>query len=184
VTLSGINTIVPSFYAAAVEAGKVASMPPQQGHTNTTATGILGVQGASDYFSETQMNIAAGGGIWWWYQRTPNEAVTCRHQLTTDLTTITTREFSIQKTLDFIAKIIRANFRPLLGRYNINEDLLSLMSAIMNGVCKYLVEEIKCVNECEFSSFTVDSANPDTLEVVLDVVMQYPFNKLRVTIRI
>jgi hypothetical protein len=184
VSLDGTETIIPSFYAACVEAGKTASMPPQQGFTNTQTTGILRVQGASDYFSETQLNTAAGGGLWWWWSRTPNEAVTCRHQLTTDTTTLNTREYSIQKTLDFIAKIVRANFRPLLGRYNINEDLLSLLGAIMNGICRYLVEDIKAVNECEFSGFETDPDNPDTLDVTLDVALQYPFNKLSVTIRI
>jgi len=181
---SGVEMSAPSYYAACVEAGKTANLAPQQGFTNTTTSGILGVSGASDYFSETQLNIAAGGGIWWWYQQTPNSSVTVRHQLTTDTTTIITREYSIRKTLDYVAKTIRENFRPLLGRYNISEDLLSLMGAIMNGVCRSLVEEVECVRECEYSGFEQDVDNPDTLDVVLDVVLLYPFNKLRVKIRI
>ena len=180
----GIVASAPSFYAAAVEAGKTCAMPPQQGFTNTSTTGILSVVGATDYFSETQLNIAAGGGIWWWFQRTPAAAVTVRHQLTTDTTTIYTREYSVIKTLDFIAKLIRANYRPLLGRYNISNDLLSLMSAIMGGIQRYLVEDLKAVNEFEFENFEVDSANPDTLYVNVNVGLQLPFNKLRVRIRI
>jgi len=184
ITSDSVETSAPSFYAAAVEAGKTAALPPQQGFTNSPTTGILRVQGASDYFSETQMNIAAGGGIWWWFQRTPASAVTVRHQLTTDLTSVYTKEYSIRKTLDFIAKLIRANFRPLLGRYNVSEDLLSMMSAVMGGIKTYLVEDMKAVNEFEFSNFEVSSTSPDTLYVVCDVALQVPFNKLRVRIRI
>jgi len=54
----------------------------------------------------------------------------------------------------------------------------------MNGVCRSLVEEVECVRECEYSGFEQDVDNPDTLDVVLDVVLLYPFNKLRVKIRI
>lgn len=179
---SGLQMAVPSFYAACVEAGKKAELLPNVGFTNTSVPGIVRVKKSQDYFSAKQMNIAAGGGIWWWTQKKPTSPVTCRHQLTTDVTTIESREWSIQTPLDYLAKVVRMAIRPLLGIYNINEDLLRLVDASLDGIRYELVDNKKVFGSLEFGSLEPSEIYPDTLEVPATVGMFYPFNRMRVLV--
>lgn len=186
VTISdgSLSVNVPSFYAAAVEGGKAAQLLPHVGFSNTIAPGIQDVINSNDYFSKTQMNIAAAGGIWWWFKPTPSSAVTCRHQLTTDTTTIESREWNLLRPLDYLAKMLRMQIRPYLGKYNITDDLLRLVDMALDGIVQELVDNKKMFTTLEFGQVTVVEGSPDSLEVTVDAARIYPFNKMTVRIRV
>uniref|UniRef100_A0A7C3WVH1 Uncharacterized protein n=1 Tax=Dictyoglomus turgidum TaxID=513050 RepID=A0A7C3WVH1_9BACT len=179
---NGITMEVPAYYAACVEAGKRAEVLPHIGFTNTTCPGILGVKGTADYFSTKQLNVMAGGGVWIWMQKTPSSPVITRHQLTTDVTTIENREWSLTAPLDYLAKIIRLQIRPLLGKFNIDDNLLRLVDAILDGIRTEVKDNQKIFADIEFGELKTEEGHPDTLIVEVPVVRIYPFNKLRAII--
>ena len=109
-TVQGLEKALPSYYAAAAIVGQVGALPPQQGHTNYPIPGLTGVVG-SEKFTKAQLNRMAGGGTFILAQDVQGGAVYCRHQLSTDMTSIETRELSITKIVDFVAKFLRTGVR-------------------------------------------------------------------------
>jgi len=179
---NGLEQAVPSYYLAAITAGQIAQFAPQQPYTNVRVPGVQSVKGSSDFFSKDQLNIIAGGGCWIWYQETPSSAVQVRHQLTTDTSTKTKRESSLLHALDYAAKFIRTNVRPMLGKFNITPELVDQLGMTIDGCCSYLHEDLKVFNNCTYSGLRI--VDVDEIEVVLEADPKYPLNKVTVRIRI
>ena len=74
--------------------------------------------GSNDSYTNRQLNVMAAGGVYILVQDAQGGPVVCRHQLSTDTSTIETRELSITKVVDFTAKFMRAGLRNFIGRSN------------------------------------------------------------------
>ena len=178
--IAGIEKALPGYYACAAICGMVGAQPPQQGFTNFPITGITGVVG-TEKFTKRQLNVIAGGGTYTLIQDAIGGPVSSRHQLSTDLTSIETRELSITKVVDFTAKILRLAVRKFIGINNVNASLLDSLGTTVNAVLKFL-EESAVLNGSNLNNIAQDKDNRDT--VILDVTLDvpYPCNYLRVTL--
>lgn len=176
----GIEKKLPGYYGAACVAGMCAAQPPQQGFTNFPITGLTGVDG-TERFTRRQLNVMAGGGTYILVQDVQGGAVTCRHQLSTDLSSIESRELSITKTVDFTAKILRLAVRKFIGVNVINSQLLDTLGTTVHAVLKFL-EDLGVLNGSNLNNVVQDKNAPDT--VLIDVTLEVPFpcNYLRLTL--
>ncbi len=180
VSVGGITKNLPGFYGCAAIAGMVAAQPPQQGFTNFPITGLVGVVGTSK-FTKDQLDQIAGGGTYILIQDALNGPVSSRHQLSTDLSSIETRELSITKVVDFVAKFLRAAVRRFIGVNVINPGLLDALGTMIHAVLQFL-ETSGVLNGSNLNQIIQDSAEPDTVlgDITLDV--PYPCNYIRLTL--
>jgi hypothetical protein len=179
-TLQGVDRVVPGYYACAAVAGMVAGLPPAQGHTNYPITGLTGAPG-TEKFTRKQLNVMAGGGTYILMQEVQGGPVFSRHQLSTDTTSVETRELSITKVVDFTAKFLRAGVRRFIGRQNINAVFLDTVGTTITGMLQFLVDN-GVLNGFNLNNIIQDEKNPDTvlLDVTLDV--PYPCNYIKLTL--
>jgi hypothetical protein len=179
-SVNGIEKSLPGYYGCAAITGMVASQPPQQGFTNFPITGLTGVVG-TEKFSKKQLNVMAGGGTYILIQDVQGGAVTCRHQLSTDLTSIETRELSITKVVDFTAKFLRLGVRKFIGVQVINEALLDTIGTTVQGMLSFLTEA-GVLNGANLNNIVQDTSQPDTILVDVTLDVPYPCNYIRLTL--
>ena len=160
-------------------AGQIANLQPEQPLTNVPLRGISRVKFASDWFTETNLNSIAQGGIYILNQSTPNASVMCRHQLTTDMTTIQTRELNIVKTVDYVAKFIRNAVSPYIGRRVIDDQFLAMLTAVINALGQTLVREGH-LSSFTLASLAQDTVNQDTVRATINIVPKYPVNYIKI----
>jgi len=181
--IGGTNFGVEGFYNVCAWAGKGGEQPPQQGFTNTTVAGFTGLSHANGYFSNSQLNNIAGGGTWITIQESQSAPLKCRHQLATDVSTIQKREFSITKSIDYVARFLRIALSKQIGKFNITQSFLDSLATSIQGLGRYLVES-GVVNEFSLSSIEQDETSPDTVNIVVVLGVPFPCNYIALTLQI
>jgi hypothetical protein len=179
--IGGVEQEIAGYYINAAIAGMVGQLPPQQGFTNYPIAGFTRVLGSNDVFSRTQMNVGAAGGTYWVVQETKGAPLTTRMQVTTDLTSIETREFSVTRIVDFVAKFIRVGLRNFIGRFNITHSFLDTLSTVVQGQLGFLREAGVLIGG-DLNNIIQDADAPDS--VLVDIVLDTPLpvNYIRVTL--
>lgn len=181
INISGLEQAVPGYYATAAIVGMVSNQPPQQGFTNFPIAGLTRVIGSSDVYSNRQLNVMAAGGTYILVQDSIGGPVICRHQLSTDTTSIEKRELSITKVVDFTAKFIRAGLRNFIGRVNITQAFIDQLSTVAEGLTKFLIGNGVLIG-AEVNNILQDADSPDTILVDISLNVPYPANYIRVTL--
>lgn len=177
----GTEELIPGFYACAGIVGMVAKFPPQQGFTNLPMTGYSGVVGSNDTYSVKQLNVMAGGGAYILVQEAQGAPLISRHQLTTNLTSIETREFSITKVVDFTAKFLRSGLRNFIGTFNITQPFLDTLSTVIQGMLGFLVENGVILGG-DLNNLIQSKDAPDTVLVDVTLDVPFPCNYIRLTL--
>jgi hypothetical protein len=180
-SISGTEELLPGFFACAAIAGMTGRFPPQQGFTNLPMTGFTGVVGSNDTFSTSQLNVMAAGGAYIIVQDAPGAALISRHQLTTNLKSIETREYSITKVVDFVAKFMRAGLRNFIGTFNITQPFLDTLSTVIQGMLGFLVENGVIIGG-DLNNLVQDKTQPDTVLVDVTLDVPFPCNYIRLTL--
>jgi len=183
-SVGGAEEILPAYYLCAAYAGLTASQPPQQSFTNMPIAGFTGIGSnvkAKGYFSEKQLDVMAAGGAFILIQEAQGAPLTCRHQLTTNLTSIETREFSITKVVDYVAKFLRVGLRQFIGRFNITQPLLDTISTVIEGMLSFL-ENNRIIISGDLNNIIQDTKQPDTVLVDVTLDVPYPCNYIRLTL--
>ena len=181
ITIDGLNQTVGSHFACAAIVGQIAQQNPSQPLTNFPVAGLVGVQGSHDKYSETQLSIGAGGGVYWLIQDADGAPVISRHQLTTDLSSVETRELSILKSIDFTAKFLRGSLKRFVGRYVITDQLLNMLGIVAQGVFD-LLRDSGVIAGGDVTKVVADSTQPDKVLLDVEIKALYPCNTIRVTI--
>lgn len=182
INVTGTEQLVEGYYATACVAGMVGRQPPQQPFTNFPISGLTGVVGSNDMFTETQLNIMAAGGVYILVQDTQGAPVICRHQLSTDTTSIEKRELSITKAVDYTAKFVRTGLRNFIGRNNITTTFMDQLSTVVQGLASFLLDGVNCMAGIELNGVSQDPDAPDTVLIDLTLNPLYPCNYIRVTL--
>lgn len=187
---------VPGYYACAAVAGLIAGLPPQYPFSGLGISGIKGLKHSNTYFSEDQLDTMAEAGVFILTQTTPESLPVVRHQLSTDMDTLETRELSIVKDIDWYSLYMKDSLKKFLTGYNIFDDTIKLVE----GTCDAVNEEV--VND-----FVVPKAGPvmteaklvavranlhgenedlakDEIETIDEVQPPYPCNKITVRVRV
>lgn len=181
--VEGSDQNIPSYFYGAGLTGMIAAHAPQQPFTNLPSTGYTGVKGSQDTFSVKQLDTMAGGGTYIIVQDVKGGPVTSRHQLTTDLTSIETRELSITKAVDFVAKFMRTGLRNYIGTFNITQPFLDMVSTVVQGQLAFL-EESGVIIGGDLNNLIQDKNEPDTLLVDISLQVAFPCNYIRLTLSV
>lgn len=181
INISGLEQLVKGYYATACIGGMVGQLPPQQGFTNYPMVGLTRVAGSNDVFTNKQMNVMAAGGVYILVQDSENAPVICRHQLSTSMTSIETRELSITKVVDYTAKFLRIGLRRFIGRSNITQPLLDTLSSVVCGMLKFLSENGILIGG-DVNNIIQSAESPDTVMIDVTLDVPYPCNFIRLTL--
>ena len=179
--LSGLEQSIDGFYMNAAIVGMIGQQPPQQSFTNFPMAGFTRVIGSNDTFSETHMNIMAGGGVYIIVQDGQGAPLSARFALTTDLTSIETRTDSITKIVDFAAKFLRRSLQSFIGRFNITQGFLDSLGSVIQGVLGFLVESGVLIGGT-LNNIIQDEDAPDTVLVDISLDVPFPANFIRLTL--
>lgn len=180
----GINELtvlvpVPGYFVAAAVAGQISGSEPEAPLTNVPITGIERIKYSSEWFSDTNLNTMATGGTYIMVQDQPTLPIACRHQLTTDTTSVEARELSIQKALDFTAKYLRRNMKSLIGRNNITDQFIKTLKTIVRGIGIQLVRK-GVVADFKLLEIKQDETERDRVKIKISVLAQYPSNYIEI----
>lgn len=181
INVTGLEQLVEGYYATACIVGMVGQQPPQQGFTNFPITGLTRVVGSNDKYTNRHLNVMAAGGVYILVQDAQGAPVTCRHQLSTDLTSIEARELSITKVVDFTAKFMRAGLRIYIGRSNITQPFLDNLSTVVQGQISFLSDTGVLIGG-EINNIIQDADAPDTVLIDVTLDVPYPCNYIRLTL--
>ena len=180
VTLDGATiTPVPGYYFACAYAGATQSDAPQRGFTNRSFAGFVKCFLTNDYFTEAQMNIIAEGGTTIVIQPNQRAPLTVRHQLTTDMTTVETREYSVTKNVDHMAKTARETFRPYIGRYLINAETMNLLYKVGGALVELWLSRGQALPGTVVDQFQVDPNQVDRVFACFKLKVPIPLNFIR-----
>jgi hypothetical protein len=187
VSINSVATPVPGYFAGAVIAGITAGLPSQAGLTNLSVTGFVGRENSDDKFSDTQLDTIAGGGNMVFVQPVVGAALSIRHQLTTDLSTIYFQEYSVTKNVDLIARFFRGLYKPYLGIYNITDTVLDLLKTRGEGGLTFLKNQRAPrvgapLRSGEMARIEESSSQPDTVEIDIDISVPLPLNNIKLTL--
>jgi hypothetical protein len=187
ISVSGTATDLPGFYFGCALTALTAGLPSQQGFTNLSLTGFTGRENSDDRYSDTQLDTIAGGGNLILIQDVAQAPVSCRHQLTTDTSSIQYQELSITKNVDLIARFFRGLYQPFIGKYNITDALLDLLKSITESGIDFLKNQKApraggVLRDGSIESLVESTTQPDTVEIELDINIPYPLNKIKVTL--
>lgn len=180
-TVGGQVIDVPTHFLSAAYAGMVARQHPAQGFTNLPVQGFTRPVGSNDTFTEKEMAVAAYGGTWWMIQEVPGGAVSSRHQLSTDTSSIEARELSITKSLDFVTLMVRTGVRRYIGVNNVNVGLLEEVSTAIQGILQFL-QNTRVVISAAMNNIVQSDVSPDLILVDISVKVSYPANTIRITL--
>ena len=172
---------VPGYYLAACVAGQRCGQRPEQPLTNVPISGPTRLKYSGDFFSETQLNVAANGGTYWMWQKNTEAPIACRHQLSTDRSSVQKQEMSITSALDYTGKFIRAGVEPYIGRYTISPTFLKMLQMVVSAQGQYLVNQ-GYLNTFKLTSMIVSSTSADTIECTIEVGVKFPVNYIRFTL--
>jgi len=181
--VDGTSSYIGGQYMSAAWAGKVGEEAPEKGFTNLALTGFTGAKYTNGYFSESQLDTIAGGGTMIAMQTSESAPLSCRHQLSTDVSTVQKRELNITKSIDYVAKTMRAALKSQIGQFNITSQFMDSLTVQIQGLCRYF-EEAGVVNECSLTSLEVDSTSPDTINIVMLLDVKYPCNYIALTLQV
>ena len=168
---------VPGCFLAACIAGQVSGQFPEQGHTNLPVAGPSLLKYSNDWFTESQLNTIASGGNY--IMTNVFGVVSSRHQLSTMMSTIQTRELNITKSLDYTAKYLRNILSGFIGRSLITPAFLKVLGTIISGLGLTLVKEGR-LNGFKVTGVKQDTVSPDTVLVSIEVQPKYPVNYIRI----
>lgn len=187
VSINGTSTKVPGYFAGAVYSGMTAGLPSQTGFTNLAVAGFVGRENGDDRFNDTQLDAIASGGTTILVQSVPGAALTTRHQLTTDVSTIYFQEFSVTKNVDLIAKFFRRLLAPYIGIYNITDTVLDIIKTrVESGITFLLAARVQRVGapirRGALSNISESEILPDTVEVEIEIDVPLPLNNIKITL--
>lgn len=174
--VNGQEQVVEGYYLSAALAGMTAYYPPQKGFTQMPIKGFTRPIGSNGKFTEKEMATAAYGGVNWYIQDVANGPVFSRHQLTSDNTSIVTKEYSVTKSIDFCAKTLRESVKGEVGPNNINEKVLEAVAFKVNAVCGALSGTV--VERLTLSKIYQDTGS-DTVILEMSVVPYRPLNAIK-----
>lgn len=126
------GTKQPGYYLSCAVGGMTAGLPAHQGFTFLGIAGVSQIYDSNTYFNDTQLTQISEGGWFVFAQQTPQSLPYSIHQLTTDVTTLQTGEYSVVKNFDFVSMFFVDILEQFLGVYNVNQDTLTLIRAALN----------------------------------------------------
>lgn len=171
------------FYMCAVEAAKRARYGPVK---PLTKTGGAGIETIVDPFKGNTpfQDVIIDAGTY--YMEQPNgtgAAVQAIRALSTNSTDLIFVEDSVTTQLDNFARQLRAQIKPLLGPYILDEGFFTLLSAQQGAVVKSILDN-KEMKTIKLNNIEEDAVNPDTFRMIYTVEPYFSAARGEITIYI
>ncbi len=128
---------VPGYFLSAILAGLRGGAAPHQPLTHVALQGIDNVDRVTDLFTESDLNLMAGQGVWI-VTKNKQGVIYTRHAVTTDPTSIDTREESVRTNLDSISSFINRYLQGYIGKFNVTPQTLSILQSQVDAALEYL----------------------------------------------
>ena len=173
---------VEGFYGAMMESAKRSQQRAAQSLTKLNGSGIYKV--LNPFGTSQELNdIVIDGGNYLLDQLVVGGSTSAIRALSTDVTQLYKLEDSVTVQIDYFAKLLRRNLRPLLGPYNIDEGpYFDLVSATINAVITKVVDVERNMRNIEFLEIKESETAADTIEVTFEVIPYVAASKILVTI--
>lgn len=195
-TIDGLAQRIPTYYLAAATMAQRCAMHPAKPQSKSPIVGFTKVFDANGYFDDEDMDLAAGYGVWWWKNDEATGAVLTRMQLTTDPTSVKTRELSMTVALDYGTKTIRVAVEPMTGTISLNENAVQQITIIVQGVLDFLTKGTQVWKNAHDPKVTIGpfkataddlaeglgDGDLDEILIELDAELAPPFNRARIRI--
>lgn len=180
---------LPGYYLAAALAGSIAGSPVQQGFTNAALAGISDLQNANYYFKRNDLNTMAAAGTCLYVQSTQGGVPYCRHELTTDVTTLEYREILKVKNWDYVSYYVHGLLKPFVGSWNIVEDTLNTVRTTLIAGMELLMQQRLPKIGAPLLSYTIlkleqSTVNKDRIVVQIRITLVDPANYFDVNLEI
>jgi hypothetical protein len=180
---TGVQSQQSSVYLACAVGGMSAGLPPHQGFTNIGIAGITEIHNSSRYFSEDQLTTLSNSGYYLFVQDTKSSLPYALHQLTTDVTSLQSGEFSFVKNFDYVSRFYKDIVDDFLGKYNVIDEVLDVLREALNGGTEQLLTQKfprigTPVITASVTSITVLDGSEDRVEVYMDLDMPLPLNRV------
>lgn len=178
ITLNGITLSIPGYYNSCMAAGSRSYNAPQQSLSNFTLKGAIG-KTDSKLFTESELDIIAGGGVAIFKSDQEGFPLYMRHQLTVGTDSIESKEESIGVCIDIVEKVTRQKLSKYLGNRNIDAILMDELATIVDGVKRFLIDDIGCLRDFKIMGIRVNPNRPDGIDVEVSITPFYPLNEIR-----
>lgn len=177
------DTDLPGYYLNASLAGMVAGLPSQAGLTSKGIASIDGLKYSNFYFTDDQLDVIASGGTCIFVQQTETSLPYIRHQLTTDMTLLETKEISVVKNNDYLSIFFREIVKPFLGEWNVTPELIGIIKQALNsGITYQVLNKVSKIGapliSAEVETVEVSSISADRVEVYINTVQPRPLNNI------
>lgn len=181
---------LPGFYAGCSVGAMTTGLPTQQGFTNLTVSGFLGLKHSTGYFTDDQLDIIADGGTFIFGQEGDEQPLFVRHQLTSDRSAIKFQEYSVTKNVDFVAKFLRNTYKPFIGVYNIIDTTKDELKGTAKAVMTFLKDDTRLpriggvVRDGQLTLLEESETQIDTIKMRFKFSIPIPLNNLDITIEV
>jgi hypothetical protein len=178
---------LPGYYLAAGIAGLVGEERPQQPLTNLRLAGYASLENSNLYFSESQLRIMSAAGTFIIVQDSSGAPLRIRQQRSTDTTSLFTNEDSILRTVDYVAKFLRNELEPYIGKYNITPAYLDTLKIVLEGLYARLQEQTE-VGPTILAGQTIELAQSeselDHVDITVRIEVGIPANFIDVLLQV
>ncbi len=180
---------VEGYYVAAAIAGLIAAFPAHQGFTNISLAGFDDFQRSFVRFTQDQLNTMASGGVYIVTQAVLGGVPFTRHQLSTDTSSLFTRELNITKNVDSISYFFQDLLSPVIGRFNVVPDALTTIRATFESGIQKLKSNVfprigPQLIDAEIRKLEQDPDFKDRVIVEIVPDLPVPLNNLDITLLI
>lgn len=181
---------LPGFYGACTIGALTTGLPTQQGFTNLSISGFLGLKNSSGYFDDDQIDIVASGGTMVLLQDGEEQPLYILHQLTTDRSAIKFQEYSVTKNVDFIAKFLRGVYVDMMGQWNILDTTMDELRTRATASLTFLRESTRLpkiggvIRSGTLQTLEESETQIDTVTMRFKMDIPIPLNNLDITIEV
>lgn len=176
----GNSYILKAPFICAAIAGWKAAQTIDRSYTKAQLFNFDTLVGIS--MTRTQKNLLAGKGVMVLEQTAQGAPVIIRHGLTTNMSSLQLREFSITEVGDYVAKYFRAGLSDYIGVYNITSDFITRLKGSANALISQLIKLNVLLDGSRISQLAQDPDQPDRIILQLVGDVPYPCNNIAITL--
>jgi hypothetical protein len=181
VSVNGVTKYLPGYYLAAGLAGMGTGFAVQQGFTNVGIAGISDLRNSNFYFAKSDLNNMAGAGTCLFVQDTQSGIPYCRHELTTNMTTLNYRELLLVKEIDYLSYYYYDILKGFIGSWNITPSSINTLRQTITAGSELLKSQgLPKVGAVllgySITTLKQDAVNTDHVTCVIAVAVGTPMN--------
>jgi hypothetical protein len=188
-TVNGVTKYLPGYYLAAGLAGMGTGFPVQQGFTNVGIAGIVDLQHSNFFFAKADLNTMAAAGTCLFVQDTQGGVPYVRHELTTNMTTLNSREILMVKELDYLSYFYYSILKGFIGSWNITPASLNTLRQTITAGSELIISQSlpkigPVLLSYKIATLAQDAVNTDTVDCTMTLSIGTPMNYIDLTLSV